>query len=70
MYRRGAWWPPSSYLEPFDRNRSCFAGEQLPGLWNPFELMLASALQLDPGADQEILHRTGHQHLARAGQGA
>ena len=35
---------------------------------NALEDMAAAILEGDPGADDEVLHGTRHEHLARAGE--
>src|SRR5215213_4163157 len=43
--------------------------EQPPGSGHSLELMGLSVVEADVGADEQVLHRAGDQHLTVAGQG-
>jgi hypothetical protein len=42
--------------------------EQPPGVRNALELMLAAALELDPGANEKVSYCARYEDFARAGQ--
>ena len=44
-------------------------GEELPLAWHALQDVTSAVLEMDPGASDEILHRSRDQHLARGGEG-
>jgi hypothetical protein len=48
---------------------SALDGEDLPAAWDPFQGVLASILEFNPRASNQVLHGGRHQYLARGGQG-
>jgi hypothetical protein len=47
---------------------STLNGEQFPGPRHPFEFVLATVVELDSRAEDEVLDGPRHQHLSRVGQ--